>query len=161
MRAPTVLLVLATQAVFAPASVCPVPRAELGAAMTGENWTLDHYLYDPSLRKTWAVLLDCNHPQGPARMELAAGNSSPEFRPQVTIRAGSAIEIVNPSSARASIRLTGTAIETAAVGHPIRVRLSAGGNIVLCYARSAYTVELDSAAKPSWNKEQNEDWSEQ
>jgi hypothetical protein len=159
---PLAILVLAVAlaAVPAPASVCAAPPATQTAT---PRWTLDRYIFDASLNQDWAVLVDCNHPQAPARMKLAsntAGNphaakrASAEHRlAPIAIKAGTAVEVSNGADAFASIRLTGTAMETAFPGQPIRVRLSAGGRMVRGYVRGSHSVELAAEAKPSWGEQ--------
>jgi hypothetical protein len=148
---------LALAAVAARASVCPAP-----AKTAPPRWTFDHYVYDASLRKEWAVYVDCNHPSAPARMELApdiAGRLQPAKsaagKPNASsasgaVKAGSAVEVSNSAAAPAGIRLSGTAMETAFPGQPIRVRLSVGGRFVTGLVRGPHSVELIAAAKPLW-----------
>lgn len=122
---------------------------------------LDHYVYDASLRRDWEVLIDCNHPATPAQMKLAPTTvgamqslkravATPEKNRAPIIRVGTDVEVSNGPSARTSIRLSGTAMQTAFPGQPIRVRLNVSGRFVTGLVRGPHSVELASAAKPLW-----------
>jgi hypothetical protein len=122
---------------------------------------LDHYVYDPSLRRDWEVLIDCNHPAAPAQMKLASNRTgtvqipkhtaaTAENNPAPAIKAGADVEVSNGSNPLTSIRLSGTAMQTAFPGQPIRVRLNVSGRFVTGLVRGPHSVELISAAKPLW-----------
>lgn len=143
------------------------------------RWRLDHYTYDASLHRKWAVLIDCNHPAAPARMMLVPGwvkapdahratakqggrtvrpgrpvASQPgiRFAVQPEIRVGEAVEVSNRAGAAANFLLSGTAEESAVIGRPIRVRLNANGAQVRAIVRGPHSVELAAALKPVWRK---------
>lgn len=120
-----------------------------------QRWTIDHYIYDASLKHNWEVLIDCDHPAAPARMKLApdpSGHAAKAIALPV-IKAGTAVEVSGAPGSPATIQLSGTALETAFAGQPIRVRLSAGNRLVTGLVRSPHSVELASAAKaPRWSE---------
>lgn len=139
------------------ASVCsPAPEDAL------PRWTLDHYVYDASLKRDWAVLIDCNHPAAPARMSLAssataslqidksmARNDKRNVAP-IIVKAGTAVEVSNSMNARTAMRLSGIATQTGFLGQSIRIRLNASGRFITGLVRGPHSVELASAAKPLW-----------
>jgi Chaperone for flagella basal body P-ring formation len=159
---------VALAAVSAHATVCSAPSGQNSAAHPAlPHWRVDHYIYDVSLRQDWEVLVNCDHPEAPARMKLvphmtwntaaervAAIQPSgiPVIIAQPAIKAGAAVEVSNSPGSPASIRLSGTAMQTAYRGQPIRVRLSANGTIVPGIVCGPHSVELAAAAKPSWGK---------
>ena len=170
------LLVLPLAAIPVRASACAAAGTKSPAQTTKPHWVLDHYVYDASLREDWAVLVDCNHPAAPARMRLVPNTvdsaqatqrataqrskTLAAVRIQAAIRAGvkaeiksgTAVEVLNGANQPASIHVTGTAMETAFFGQPIRVRLSSSGNFVRGSVRGPHTVQLTAAAKPLWGE---------
>lgn len=121
------------------------------ASTAGPRWTIDHYLYDASLRRDWEILIDCNHPQLPARMTLANQLPTSHRTPALpTIKAGASVEITGTANDPGSICLTGTAIENAFTGQTVRVRLDANGHFVMGRVRGSHLVELIAAARPLW-----------
>jgi Chaperone for flagella basal body P-ring formation len=155
-------------AVSAYASVCSAPSRQNSAAhLAPPHWRVDHYIYDVSLHQDWEVLVNCDHPEAPARMKLVphmtwntaakrAGSIQPSGIPviiaQPAIKAGAAVEVSNSPGSPASIRLSGTAMQSAYRGQPIRVRLRANGTIVPGIVSGPHSVELDAAARPSWRR---------
>jgi hypothetical protein len=157
------VFVVALAAVSAQASVCETAS---GAKAAGPRWRVDHYIYDASLHRDWQVLIDCDRPAAPARMKLAPnlqktpatatrtpagheGRSLPPAAP-IGIKAGAAVEVLNSPNAPASIRLSGTAMQFAYRGQPVRVRLSATGTFVNGFVLGPHAVELVATTKPSW-----------
>lgn len=146
-------------AVSAQASPCAAARKS-----TTPRWTLDHYLYDSSLNQDWEILIDCNHPAAPARMQLALGTVRKRQSRQTTasmptpipaalrIKAGTAVEVLSPADSSVSIHLAGTAMQTAFAGQLIRVRLDPGGHFVTGLVRGPHSVELAAAPKLSWGQ---------
>lgn len=148
-------------AVSAQASPCPSARKSATS-----RWTLDHYLYDSSLRQDWEILIDCNHPAAPARMQLALTRGTARKRQSakttasmptqipaaLRIKAGTAVEVLSPADSSASIHLAGTAMQTAFAGQPIRVRLDPSGHFVNGLVRGPHSVELAAATKLSWGR---------
>ena len=168
---PLAILLLVLPLAAARASVCAAGTAPPAHALK-PLWVIDHYVYDASLKEDWAVLVDCNHPAAPAQMKLASNirgkgqvtqratashtkNPAPVRIPSTAaaeIKSGTAVEVLNGANQPASICLTGTAMETAFLGQPIRVRLSATGNFVRGLVRGSHSVELTAVAKPLWGE---------
>ncbi len=165
-----VLLIFALAAASAHASVCDAPS---GNKTVQPHWRIDHYVYDASLKRDWEVLVDCDHPGAPARMELApegahltrAANAAPvEQEPKsaqppansqpapVVIKAGADIEVSSAPDLPARILLSGTAMEMGRVGQEIRVRIDASGRFLRGTVRGPHSVELAAAAEPVWGK---------
>ena len=128
-----------------------------------QRWVIDHYIYDASLKQDWEVLVDCDHPAAPARLKLALNTSdrpqsakrfpsSPVKTAAPIIKAGSTVEVSGAPGSSAAIQLSGTALETAFAGQPIRVRLSAGNRLVTGLVRGPHSVELASATKALWSR---------
>ena len=69
------------------------------------------------------------------------------------IKAGGTVEVSGTPGARAAIRLSGIALETAFAGQPIRVRLSAGNRLITGVVRGPHSVELAAAARPLWSEQ--------
>lgn len=168
--------------VFAPvrAALC---QAAPGGAAPQSRWEVDRYVYDASLQRDWEVLVDCDHPDAPARMELApkgartpgksaacgadAAQSSKkpagrqrspqserlarDSQPPIVLKAGAAVEVTSPPNAPAQILLAGVAMQTALLGQPIRVRLSASGRFIRGIVRGPHSVELVAVERLSWS----------
>lgn len=128
------------------ASVCAARPAAAPSAKS--DWVLDHYIRSAAEGREWAVMVDCNHPGAPERMQLAPGwrvakvtkhaavqtaadapsrphAAAAPVAPTVFIRAGSPVVVVNAPGAVMTMRLTGVAAGSAPVGSVIRVRLQA------------------------------------
>lgn len=170
-----IILFLAVGLVSLPAhaSVC---RDVRGAEAPQAHWKVAHYIYDSSLHRDWEVLVDCQHPDAPARIGLAptsvhraagtgahnvqgtgheAASRGRANRPSaapISIKAGAAVEVSNAPDASASIMLTGTALQTALSGQIIRVRLRPSGRFVTGIVRGPHSVELATIARLSWGK---------
>jgi hypothetical protein len=135
------------------ASVCSAAPTE-----AIPRWTLDRYVYDSSLKRDWSVFVDCNHPAAPARMKLApSATGSKRMAAEVVsnlapiiVKAGTAVEVSNSMNALATMHLSGTAMQTAFLGQPIRIRLDASGRFITGLVRGPHSVELASSAKPLW-----------
>lgn len=168
------LLIFSLADVFAHASVCESASPK---KTTQSRWRVDHYAHDASLKRDWAVLVDCDHPGAPARMKLAPrgehapvqnvpvggvrvarvihGEGKLEFvkpQPPIAVKAGAAVEVSNAPEAPARILLSGTAVETARLGQPVRVRLNLSGRFVQGIAQGPHSVELAGMALPAWRK---------
>jgi hypothetical protein len=167
------LFITALVSIPAHAFVCAGARN----ATAGEaRWEVDHYVYDSSLHRDWEVLVNCDRPDAPARIELAPagvrgivgapirnvrrvsresairnGASLLPARP-LSIKAGAAVEVSSAAHARASILFSGTATQSALAGQVIRVRLKPSGKFVTGIVRGPHSVELAPVAKPSWGK---------
>jgi hypothetical protein len=142
-------------------SVCPASsRHQTAASAAIPCWTLDHYVYDASLHQDWEVLIDCNHPEAPAQIKLTQNTRRAQVTRRtksqlpvlVAIHAGAAVEVSSAADSPASIRLYGTAMETAFDGQPIRVRLNVSGHFVSGLVRGPHAVQLVPAAKPLWRQ---------
>jgi flagella basal body P-ring formation protein FlgA len=68
------------------------------------------------------------------------------------VSSGARVEVENSAGSSASIRLSGTAMETAFSGQSIHVRLSLGGRIVKAVVRGPHRVELAAAVTPVWGE---------
>lgn len=154
---------------FVTASARGLDRAESsGDKAAHPRWMVDHYVYDASLKRDWAVLVDSEHPSAPARMELLPdGRREPAVRadhgrqflksanPQtraVAVKAGASVEVSSAPDAPARILLAGTAMQTAFAGQPVRVRINASGRFVRGIALGPHSVELAASAQSSWGK---------
>ena len=142
-------------------------------------WRVDHYLYDAALHRSWAVLIDCDHPDAPSQMVLLPG--SPKYpserrvviarrgfasqyesgagslrwvRPvaKAEIRSGESVDVANRPGSPAAFLLAGTAEETAFAGHVIRVRLKVNGAEVRAVVTGPHSVVLSAVSKPVWRK---------
>lgn len=139
------------------------------AAACASAWRVDHSVYDAVLHKQWAVLVNCAHPEDPARMEIissrdAAGVHAREvernekreaaiFAGAISVKAGTAVEVRNAVNGMVSIRMAGTAMQSASIGQTIRVRLNSEGSFVYAIVRGPHVVELAAAgSKPVWRQ---------
>lgn len=138
------------------------------AAACVSGWHVDHYVYDAALHRDWAVLVNCAHPAEPARMQLTsrtdakiaarADARSNEKRgpqstaPEICIKAGAAVEVSNAASSVVSMHLSGIAMQAAALGQTIRVRLNPEGYLIHAIVRGPHAVELVAENKPSWRR---------
>lgn len=144
-------------ALAAQASICSTP-----APASLPRWTIDHYVYDPSLKQDWEVLIDCNHPAAPAQIELLPHRATPSLsiKPASSdkaspplIHAGAAVEVSSPPNAPAGIHLSGTAMQAGFSGQSIRVRLNSSGRFVTALVRGPHSVELAVTVKTSWGRQ--------
>lgn len=88
----------------ASASVCDAAPAGKGAQ---PRWRVDHYVYDASLKREWKVLVDCDDPGAPTRMELAPKGASQPARGAAngaTINTGARARSSAPNPARTLAR---------------------------------------------------------
>lgn len=122
------------------------------------HWIPDHYRYDSALHRDWQVLVDCSHPAAPARMRLAPGTHAVTHHDDrvtaapVVLHAGTAVEVSSAPNSPAAIRLSGTAMQTAFAGQPVRVRLTSNGRFVTAVVRGSRSVELLPTQKPRWGQ---------
>jgi hypothetical protein len=156
------LLILAFTLTLAAAAPAQASACSAAAKNAGPRVMLDHYIYDASLRREWEVLIDCRHPAAPAQMKLAPNTTDSASFPKrtaaapennsapIVMKAGASVVVFNDPNAPTSIRLSGTAMETAFPGQPIRVRLNASGSFITGFVRGPHSVKLASAAKPQW-----------
>lgn len=157
--------------------------AEPGMRCAGSGcWRIDHYLDDVALHRRWAVLVDCDHPDAPARVVpagRATGGAACQARPAATVRggsqsrsanagvggsttrrwstpeikAGAEVEVESPAGASARFLLSGKAIEPGYAGHAIRVRLNATRSIVRAGVRGPHLAVLIASHEPAWRRQ--------
>lgn len=166
------VLIFATAAAVGHAATCTFPEGKAPRV----RWRIDHYVYDASLRRSWKVLVDCDHPDAPPHMELVpledrsgqgnsarmprradSGNTKHEDVKQgtlapVCVKAGEVVEVLNAPHGAASISMQGIAMQTALRGQRIRVRLTAGGHFISGVVRGPHLIELAGAIRPIWGK---------
>jgi hypothetical protein len=147
----------------------PLLFASAGRASTCQSHagssTVDHYFYDATLRLCWAVTVDCQHPERPAKLIPApsgvaqpAGLRSGAARPSAPaevipgrpahddvsrlplVVAGSSVELWKGGTVL--IQLFGTAAQTAPLGRLVEVRLPGQPSLLHGIARGAHSVEL-------------------
>lgn len=148
------LLLLATTGLVVTGAGAAACRAsQQGAAGT----VVDHYLFDPILRRSWAVVVDCRHPERPPTLMPVKGRPSAPHRvsgrdvagrggvpgnssAKVWLRAGSPVRIWKNGAVR--VQLSGTAVESAPMGAEVTVRGGGGGALLRGIVRGADSVEL-------------------
>lgn len=75
------------------------------------------------------------------------------FSGAVCVKAGTAVEVRNAVNGMVSIRMAGTAMQSASMGQTIRVRLNSEGSFVYAIVRGPHVVELAAAgSKPVWRQ---------
>lgn len=106
--------------------------------------------YDALTRQLWEVRIDCRHPERPATVVPAAAAEKPEVRENLTpvVKEGSMVQIWRDGSAR--IRLSGIAIGSAPLNHPVQVKTLGQGAILWGVARGPESVELIGITQ-SWS----------
>lgn len=108
---------------------------------------------DPHSGARWLLLTDANHPGGPGRLVLdsavphkflhsGADRQKVQPPPQLVIHAGERV-ILEEHSQVVDARLDAIALNPAAVGGAVRVRLVVGGRVVRSLALGAGRVVLD------------------
>lgn len=160
------------------ASVCAARPAnsstrQAATKASKSDWVLDHYVRSASQGREWAVMVDCNHPGAPERMQLVPGwrpvkvtkpadgrnaidtsSHSPEpVAPTAIIRAGSPVVVVNAPGAAMTMRLTGVAVDSAPVGSVIRVRLQAFHALIDGVVLAQGKVQLIAAVHSQWGRQ--------
>ena len=138
------------------------------AAMQAEGEVVRE-IDDPHTGARWLLMRDSSHPGGPGRMVLATGprgqalsdvrsdtriraqDDSGPYQPgsapaQPVIRAGDRL-IVEENTAVVEARLEAVALNAAAIGSPLNVRLAIGGKVV-----RAVAVAAGRAALPAQNE---------
>lgn len=172
-----------TAALIIVSIVCSIAaRAATCASLTGANkrqmrWKVDRYIYDASLRRDWKVLVNCDHPEVPARIELVPlGEQKQSIKKEVSkaqgvgsesanpdraqgvappncVKAGEDVEVSNGSRAPVRISMRGVAMQTAFPGQKIRIRLSANGKFVSAIVSGSHSVQLVNGSPISWRKQ--------
>lgn len=152
--------------------------APAAKAVCTSRWRVDHYVRDAALHKDWAVLVNCDDPAAPARMEMVSNHTATvaasargiaarrmygsegatakrigaDVATEVCMKVGAAVEVSSAADSVVSMDLAGTAMETACRGQKVRVRLSADGHFVHAIVRGAHSVELAASEKPGWRQ---------
>jgi len=130
------------------ASVCDVSRS----ATEVSGFSVDHYITDAMLHRRWAVMVDCNHPDRPWTLRATPLLAEEPLPPQMQlhakqakvvllVRAGAKVRIWR-NAGGARIDLSGTALESGAIGQTIHVRTGQGGPALEGKVRGAESVEL-------------------
>lgn len=175
MRILLILLVVAVLSAASRASastVCASQAAGAAAPPATPDWVVDHYVRSFTGKREWAVMIDCNHPSAPERMQPVSGavaqrevkftparrataqfGARPESASPVVIRYGSPVVVVSAPNATMTMRLTGVAEGTAPAGRMIRVRLTVFHALVNGIVRDANTVELVGAVQSRWGRQ--------
>ena len=139
---------------FAGAEPACKQSANSGSAPLG---TAQRFVYDPMLKRTWAILTDCRHSDWPPQAAevvqppdahqrktltathlLAAKTSTAMLQ---TVQPGSRLDLWAESPAR--IRLSGIALERATTGQPIRVRVERMNTILYGVVSGPHSVRLE------------------
>ena len=114
-------------------------------------FVIDHYVTDSALRRSWAIVIDCMHPQWPPelleiRSSTGTGPSQAMFPVAVNgasssiVKQGTRVEVW--SGGPTTIRLSGIALESAALGQPIKVRAGLGIRPLCGRVRGENSVQL-------------------
>lgn len=117
------------------------------------------YIDDPLLRKGWALVRDCAHPETPGRLVSVPRNVAVAASPEkvtasvteaalVQIHAGDAITLLKDSETL-HLRLQAVAMERASRGQRIRVRLTAGKTMLAGVVVGPGLVALEAAPEAS------------
>lgn len=144
------------------------------SAKQADGMVVDHYLSDGILHRRWAIVMDCNHPERPWKMELrkteteevawrdqpaarvhrAAVALPPPVRSSPLVSPGMQVRVWR-SEADSRMEMTGTALKAGAAGQHIRVRvLNAMGQpevVLEGVVRGAGSVEM--LAPVRWNSQ--------
>ena len=139
-----------------------VTKASSSLPFAGDSLVVDHYVFDAALKRSWAVMIDCRHPNWPAqavevpsREAEAASMSAHAIQARssrldaAVIASGSRVELWQDGDA--SIRLTGVALESGKVGQSIRVRAGLGFKFLRGIVRGPHSVEL-AAIQTGWRQ---------
>jgi len=157
----------AIDAVAAPGA-CPASRD-----VSPATW-VDHYLFDPVFRRSWAVVRDCRYPAGPLQLVPVDGQpavpAAGHGRKGMGEASGAgAVDLARPASLRqwvlsgsrvrlwetgaARIQLSGIAVESAPPGAEVTVRAGDRGVLLRGLVRGADSVELDGSVK-GWREQE-------
>jgi hypothetical protein len=117
--------------------------------------TADYYIFDPVLRQTWSVVMDCQHPNWPPQAIESPASVKPSKSGMLAAaeipssRMAGVIAIVKPgtsvnlwSDSPARIRLSGMALEFGVVGQKIQVRVERLGTILSGIIDGPHSVRL-------------------
>jgi hypothetical protein len=157
LNSPSIVILFVLSASFcicAAGATCKnATNAPAPSDLVASDPAVDHYIFDPVLKRSWAVMTDCRHPAWPAHavemqmnrgeMERLLAAPAKAGGPQISapiVASGSRIEVWRDGEAR--IRLSGIALEAAAMGQPIRVRAGLGSTPLRGIVRGPRSVEL-------------------
>jgi len=140
-----------------------VTKISASSSLVGDSLVVDHYVFDAPLKRNWAIMIDCTHPNWPAqaievpsmegeglRMTARATHSDALLLPAPVIVSGSPVELWRDGEA--SIRLAGVALESGVVGQSIRVRAGLGLKFLRGIVRGPHSVELAEDIKTGWRE---------
>jgi Chaperone for flagella basal body P-ring formation len=126
------------------AAVCP---------SAGSGARANHLIVDAALHREWEAVVDCAHPERPwiwkaipwqasgSANSPTAVTASPSSPKVIVIRAGSRIRLWGNAES-GSIQLTGTAIDSGAIGEQIHIRAGAHGGVLAGIVRGSGSAEL-------------------
>jgi hypothetical protein len=160
---PATLLFAAVVLPVGIAAPCIPPSGAAGNASADHDFA-DHYFYDPILKRSWAVVRDCRHPERPSRLvpvtsqptgpeapgdprsrsgihpppASGAGKTGPH--PGQWVMAGSPVRLW--ASGQVRIELAGVAVDSAPLGAEITVRTREQDVLLHGIVRGAGSVEL-------------------
>jgi hypothetical protein len=155
---PWIVIILFVQSasfcICAPGATCKnATNSTAPSDLVARDPAVDHYIFDPVLKRSWVVMTDCLHPAWPAhaietqmnrgemeRLLVAPAKADGSQISAPIVASGSRIEVWRDGGAR--IRLSGIALESAAVGQPIRVRAGLGSTPLRGIVRGPRSVEL-------------------
>ncbi len=136
-----------------------------GAASTTDHLVVDHYRFDAELKLSWAAMVDCRHPEWPARLVIVDAvpderggrrnpvGGMPEDRAAaapIRIASGSRVDVWRVGEQQ--IRLSGVALESAMLGQLIHVRAGLGNAPLRGIVRGPHSVELAEENKTGWRE---------
>jgi hypothetical protein len=105
--------------------------------------------YDAATRQQWEVRIDCRRPERPASIVPLSGSVSAIEKTTAAREDADAVPVVREGSGvqlwrdgRVRIHLSGIAMESARLNHPVRVRTPAQGVILWGLVRGPGSVEL-------------------
>jgi hypothetical protein len=148
----TLILLSAYPHAYCLADKMPVCEA-LPKSPPSPSLIIDHYVTDAVLKCTWALVVDCAHPHWPPRIRDVPSGADTDARPRKTPPSVTSASVRSPDVQRGSrvdlwsegspaIRLSGVALESAAVGQQIKVRAGLGINPLCGKVSGPGSVEL-------------------
>jgi hypothetical protein len=152
------------------ASVCHTGAGSSHAeSLPVDHYIVDHYITDGPLHRRWAVAMDCAHPDRPwilvdvpwqrAGVPMPTKAAIPDIpKAAPLIPAGAKVRLWSTAN-RASIELSGTALEAGTEGQSIHVRTGQRGTVLEGRVHGAGSVELSTSDR--WQKKQPDRWNAQ
>lgn len=149
------------------ASACDANKG--ATAVESAGLSIDHYITDTTLHRSWAVMVDCSHPERPWILmptlhqveDSAPRRQHPpvkQIRVNLVVRAGGKVRLWRNADG-ASIELLGRALESGAIGQAIHVRTGNHGVVLEGRVRGAGSVELLISGR--WQNKNAGAWSTQ